>query len=131
MKVLLSALDTFLDGTDLHTTVGGRIYDQEAPQGVTRPFATVSIITYQPEYWFRSERFEDAVLQVSAFAETHLAAYNLFDDITATLDDIHPTLTVTGYRVHRFERSVANIVKDPDEDIWQVNVDYRVELEAN
>ena len=131
MKPLFQAIYTFANAaSDFRTAVGGRFYLSEAPQSATYPFAVYSLVSLMPDYFF-GNNLVDATVQISIFSEDtgadevttawgHLC--NRFDDAA---------ISVTGYGTVEFRRSLANLIREPETNIWHYATDYELILSKN
>lgn len=96
MNNLLSGLMTKLTGSALSTYVGGRIYLDEAPEGVVFPYVVFFIVTSSKDKTF-SEEYREALMQFSLFSTSASATEitTMYNNLSSLLDEC--SLTITGY----------------------------------
>ena len=115
MKALLKGIyDKYLTANDFRTAVS-QFYLNNAPQGITAPYAVFSLITNVADYNFTST-FDEAEIQIDIIASnvsSNILDYG--DKCMALFDDC--TLTVTGYQFIKMERDWNALIEDPEEEI--------------
>jgi len=80
---------------DFYLAVGGRLYDDEAPEGAVMPFAVYSIVSAPKEKTF-SEEYTNFLIQLSIFSSAPSSSeIKLAYHYAHTLFDEQP-LTITG-----------------------------------
>lgn len=96
MDALLAALTTKFSGSAFSTSVGGRIYLDQAPVGTAFPYCVFFIVTGSPDNTFR-EKLEDVMIQFSIFSTSQGAGEvsGIYNNLKTLLDE--GALTVTGY----------------------------------
>jgi len=134
VRVLFAAIKTKFDAVkvgNFYADMSGRLYFHEAPQGATYPYCVYQMISDAPEYYFNSERFEDFLIQFAIF-DNDQSGYDItgyYESLKTMFDDV--VLTVSGYTNVIFERESARLTRDPEDNVWQYSVDYRVMCEKN
>ena len=68
MKALTTTIYGRMAGTALETSIGGRLYKNRAPQGVTAPYIVFFVVSdvYTPTF---TEDIEQVIIQFSIFSE--------------------------------------------------------------
>ena len=128
--------NVFLANSDLKTALGGnserRLYDGEAPQNPTSPYAVFQYIA------------GDAPLTFTSIAEVMTWQFSIFHESedpldTATIDDVvkkltaaydDATLTVSGYTSIAVTRGASYAVP-PIDNTQQFVINYEVIIEVN
>ena len=133
IKLLFTAITTYFNAGapagNLYTSVGGRFYLNEAPQGATLPYIRYQMISDIPEYWFVDKIHETFSIQFSLFSESPSATeiLNIYTYLSAYFDDCD--ITVAGYTDLKFERSaVYPLTRDAEDQTWHLPVEYTVLL---
>jgi len=133
IKLLFTAIYTYFaagSAGSLYTSVGGRFYLTEAPQGATLPYIVYSMVSEIPEYWFGDMIHETFTLQFSIFSSSPSSteALNIYTYLSAYFDD--HIISITGYSGLKFERSfVLPLMRDAEDGVWHQPVEYTVLLE--
>lgn len=135
MKDLAKGIyDKFLTVNTFRTYIGNRMYFDEAPQGVTYPYATYHLDSIVHEWNFGTDYFDVSVmfnLFSSASGATEL--FTMHDYLATLYDDC--LLTVTGYKHIYMIRMFGNVHKEWDAELnrnnWQYSVEYGVYLHKN
>ena len=131
MKALMQAIWTkFNAGSDFKTAISGRLYNNEAPQNPTFPYATYHLIDNNPEFEMGSVTNEDFSVQFSIFDDDSSAGDigDLFENLKSLFDDA--VLSVSGYNNIEFERDTTiGPVRDKVYKTWAYHVDYNIYLE--
>ena len=126
MKALFKAIyDKYLTTNDFRTAVS-QFYLNNAPQGITAPYAVFSLIINVADYNFTST-FDEAEIQIDIIASN--VSSNILDyadKCMALFDDC--TLTVTGYQFLRMQRDWNSLIEDPEEEIQRYTIQYTVWL---
>ena len=126
MKALLKGIyDKYLTANDFRTVVS-QFYLNNAPQGITAPYAVFSLITNVADYNFTST-FDEAEIQIDIIASN--VSSNILDyadKCMALFDDC--TLTVSGYQFIKMERDWNALIEDPEEEIQRYTIQYTVWL---
>jgi len=129
LNALLTAIFTRFTGSDFSSDIGGRMYSRYAPQGVTFPYAVVSIPVGLSD-WMFVERFDDVDVQFNLFSQStsEVEIGTMLTNLRARYDDT--TLTVVGYTFlyMQHERSLA--LSDPELNIRQYSVFYNILLQV-
>jgi|WetSurMetagenome_2_1015567.scaffolds.fasta_scaffold763976_2 hypothetical protein len=129
MKEIADAIMTKFNTTpnSLYTSVGGRMYNTEAPQNVTWPYIVFSFPTRNPDYMFTSE-FENVRMQFSIFSLSQSTTE--VDAIGKNLQTMFDwcALSVSGY-FHVFMRRINNTQRKDDRPSWINVIEYRVMVE--
>jgi len=95
VRELFTAIMTKTVGSALSTSVGGRIYLDEAPQEATLPYVVFFIVTSYPTDTF-TEKIEDTLVQFSIFSALPGATEisTIYENLTTLFDGCD--LTITG-----------------------------------
>jgi len=96
MLNILTAIKSKFTGSALSTSVGGRIYLDEAPQGAQFPYVVYSIVSGVPDDNFKTD-MDEILFQVSLFSSSTGATEiaTMYNDLKTLLDDA--VLTITGW----------------------------------
>lgn len=94
MNNLLQAIMTKISGSALSSDVGGRIFLDEAPDGVEFPYVVFFIVSDVPEDAFAKDG-EVVTIQFSLFSASQGAAEitDMYADLKALFDDCAMTIT--------------------------------------
>lgn len=135
MNNLLTAIYGKVSGSALANDVSGRVYLDQAPQGVEFPYVVFFIVSGTPDRTF-TERYTDTVIQFSIFSDSPAATEitNIYKDLRALYDEC--TLTITSSSlVWMREQNLVTMVDDittPDGTQavkhWAVDFDIRTSL---
>lgn len=138
MKNLATALFGKIAASAFSTSIGGRLYQARAPQGVTWPYAVFYIISDAPMDTF-TEKLEDALVQFSLFSKASgtTEVLDAAANLRALYDDC--SLTITSNTHLMMERqggggTPENVMDDTEGGeglYWQLDFDYRVLLRRN
>jgi len=113
----------------IYTNLDGKLRLFEAKQGETLPYCVYYLIGDGPDWYFEDERIFRAMIQFNLYTDdrsaTNVCTYT--DNLMALYDEC--TLSVTGYTFLRMERTWEYLLRDPEEQVWQYVVQYRVTLE--
>ena len=127
MKALLTGIISEISGSDFATNIGSRLFLSEAPPDSAYPYCVYSLITERPDEYFGSGTdLEEVTLSFSIFSEDESAveANDLFENLKTVFDNC--ALTVAGYTHVYMWREVSSLLRDPEANVWQYNVDYDV-----
>lgn len=108
--------------------MAGRIlYNTEAPEEATFPYATVSLVSDVPGFTFE-ENTEDCLVQFNLHSSTTTCAEinTTFELVKAAFDKYD--LVIAGATTISLERGNANLFKV--EGVWQLNVVYEIEFQV-
>jgi len=116
-----------------YTAIGGRWYDNEAPQEATLPYAVVSTFDVTAGYTFDHDT-ETVPIDIHIYSED--TDNTEIDDILAKLKTLlEPSpgagwiiLAIEGYTQISFKREFMTRFKD-DDGYWNGIVDYIVEIQ--
>ncbi len=113
----------------IHTTCGGNVFAESAPQGTAPPYVVWNLIVEDAELQF-VERFEDVEVQFNLFSDDDLVTEinTMRTQLTALLDDT--VMTVAGYTVHPLRRQFAIPLPRGPKGVRQYSISYKVLLEA-
>ena len=117
MNNLLTAIMTKFSGSDFSSDVGGRIYLDQAPDGVEFPYCCFFIVTGSPDKTF-TEHYTDTLIQFSLFSASAGAAEitTMYKDLKALFDEcaltIPPTGTATDTLIWMREANLTTMVED-------------------
>jgi len=105
----------------------GGLHLEEAPQGTLMPYATFTLVTGRPDYYFKGN-FEIAQIQFDIYAGSNTVRQDLYTKLTALFDDCRPV--VTGYTSLIMERQSQQAVREGEQDdIYRYIVEYSVTVE--
>lgn len=94
MLNILTAIKSKFTGSTLSTDVGGRIYADEAPQGVQCPYVVYFVVSSVPDRTF-TERYANTLIQFSLFSSsggvTEIAT--MYNDLKTLFDECSLTIT--------------------------------------
>ncbi len=128
MQVLLTGIYSKYNAANpFKTACTGGLFLEEAPQGTSMPYATYTLITGRPDYYFQGN-FEIAQIQFDIYAATNAVRQDLYTKLTALFDDCRPT--VAGYDSLIMERTSQQSVRSGDQDeIFRYIIEYSVTIE--
>ena len=126
MKALFKSIYDKYSTVNTFRTAVSQFYLNNAPQGITAPYAVFSLVTNIADYNFTST-FDEAEIQIDIIASN--VSSNILDyaDYCMTLFD-DCTLTVTGYQFIKMERDWNALIEDPEEEIQRYTIQYTVWL---
>ena len=112
---------------DFYTSIGGRLYNTQAPQNAVFPFAVFTEISDVNEYTFTTS-FENVLVQFSLFSteESVSEVRDMFTYCKSLFDWC--SLSITGYAFLYMRREGTHLTKD-DRPAWQRIIEYRVQFE--
>jgi hypothetical protein len=96
VNALLTGITSKMAGSALATTVGGRIYLDEAPEGVAFPYVVFFPVNGRQVDTFKN-KLDDILIQFSLFSTSKSATEitTMYNNLTALFDDA--ALSITGY----------------------------------
>ncbi len=117
---------------DFYLSIGGRIYDNEAPPQATFPYCVIHTLPFAKNWTF-SEEYVKGMFQINIFSKK--SANTEIDDIYSKLEAlIEPavganwiTLSLTGYTQVSLIPTFVERFKDED-DNWQYTIQYEIEI---
>ena len=131
--------DALAADSSLQTAISGsssdkKIYNVIARQDATLPYITIGFLTGIPMGVFGDlTDMEDCTVYVNIFSDSGSAkeAGDIFDLVKAVLDDAD--LTITGYANDMVCRRefVGAVIYDPDIEVWQIPMRYRIIAEKD
>lgn len=136
MSALLTAIFGKTAGSALSTTVGGRIYLDQAPAGTEFPYVVFFIVSATPDRTF-TERYTDTLIQFSLFSSSESAVEitTMYSNLQSLFDEC--ALTVTGSTlVWMREQNLTTMVDDittanGTSSVRHYAVDFEVYLSLN
>jgi len=130
MKALLQGIISEISGTDFATNIGSRLFLAEAPPDSTMPYCVYNVISEMPDEYFSGADLEEITLSFSIFSEDESAieANDLFENLKTCFDNCD--LSVTGYTHVYMWRDISSLIRDPESNVWQYNVDYEVMVQS-
>ena len=135
MKELIEGIySKFSAANTFNTYIGGRMYLEEAPQGVTWPYATFHMDNAVHEWQFKTDYYDVSIL-FNLFSNDSDASevLTMHDYLTDLYDD--SLLTITGhshvYSIERFGTLAKEFDNNLKRNIWQYSVEYGVYIKAN
>ncbi len=132
MKVLFDGLYTKFTSTphnSFYTDISGKMYFEEAPQSVTKPYCVYNSVTDVSQFYMggiSGGKLDSVLIQLTIFGATAVNVEACFTDLKALFDDC--IFNITGKTLVWMKRETARIFKD-DNSIWCRSVDYRCYLE--
>jgi len=119
----------------LYTSISGRLYNTMAPTNVLFPYVVFSYVSDTADFLF--DGITDSVLvQFSIYSFSGQGSRStaeietIYDNLISLFDNA--ILTVTGYTFAQMNRvSTYGLRQDPEDDIWQLMVDYSIFLQKN
>ncbi len=126
MQNIFDAIYNTISGSAFSTSIGGRFSFHEAPQKETFPYAVYNHISTIPEVASGGYLLEDVLIQITLFSNKNSATEvcDIYDDCIALYDEA--SLTITGYTNLRMSRESSTMIRDPEDNVWQFNIDYRI-----
>jgi len=131
MKALTTAIYGKMAGTTLETAIGGRMFKNRAPQGVTAPYIVFFVVSdvYTPTF---TEDIEQVIIQFSIFSEASgtTEIEDIFDKLKLVYDnkDFQPS----GNHVWIMTRQNATLTSGEADvatgtgEYFQYDIDYEV-----
>jgi hypothetical protein len=112
----------------LYDLVSGKFYKERAPQKATLPYVVYHIISIVPEWTFTTN-FEKFRIQFDLFSNSNDSTQveNMYTGLRELFD--WRQLVVDGYDHVYMRRELARLVRDPEDDAWEYNVDYEIYIE--
>ena len=128
MQTLLTGIYTVYNTANtFKTACTGGLHLEEAPQYTTMPYATYTLITGRPEYFF-SGNHEVATIQFDIYAASNVTRQDLYTKLTALFDGCRPT--VAGYTTLIMTRTNQHSGREGEQnDIYRYVVEYEVMIE--
>jgi len=128
MQALLTGIySRYNTVNDFNTACTGGLHLEEAPQGTSIPYATFSLITARPDYYF-SGLHEIATIQFDIYAASNVSRQDLYTKLTALFDNCRPT--VAGYTSLIMKRTNQQSIREGEQsDIYRYIVEYEVWIE--
>jgi len=108
----------------------GDLWNVEAKPGTAFPYATFDLITDMPDNFASGKNFiENCLIQFNIFSDKKSAEelLTIYDALIACFD--FTNITVSNYTVSSCVREAA--VKLKEDNIWQMNIRYRIKLEPS
>ena len=126
MKALFKSIYDLYSTTNDFSTAVTQFYLNNAPQGISEPYAVFQLITNIADYNFTST-FDEAEIQIDIIdTNVNSNILDYADKCMALFDDC--TLTVAGYQFLRMERDWNQLSEDPEEEIQRYTIQYTVWL---
>jgi len=119
----------FTDSTGagtLYEALDGEMYNTQAPQDATRPYAVFFLISDVP-HWTFDTTMENALIQFNIYDENPSVVNigNLYEKLTNLYD--WAELSSTGYYSIYMKREFSNL--EQFSEIWQYACQYRIEFQ--
>jgi len=118
--------------SDFNTSVGGRVYANQAPQDITYPYCTFFIFG-APQTRDSENLYEDFRLQIQIHQNVNNSGFEVTNSIasklTALMDNTETTFTFTNYDLIRIDRDV-NLTLPLENDIERYQIDYLINLQG-
>jgi len=128
VKALFKGILDKAKAPSLREYIAGRFYNTNAPQKEKMPYIVFMLVSDTPEDTFDTS-MEDTIVQLSIFDDNRSPenVCDIFELVNTCFDYV--TLTIVGYTTVEMRRGVANLMRDPDDDAWHYQVDYRVRIQ--
>jgi hypothetical protein len=112
MNNLLAAIMTKCSGSALSTAVGGRIFEDEAPEGTEFPYVVISIVTDVPADTFK-DSLEDITIQFSLYSTSKGLAEitGMFANLKMLFDNAVLTIT-SSYHILISRQNLTTMFDD-------------------
>lgn len=126
-KVVYKKFTDSTGASSLYAALNGGLYNTEAPQEATRPYAIFYLVSDVP-HWTFDATMENSLLQFTIYDENPSVENigDLYDKLTSLYD--WAKLSSTGnYNPIYMKREFSSLEKSSD--IWQYIVEYRTELQ--
>ena len=130
MKLFYTALMTYFNvANDFKTAIGGRLYQEEAPERATYPYCVFdSIVNTQDDKF--GVYIDDIIIQFSIFSEKASSSevHDAMTDLKALFND--GVFTVTGGTVVCFYRLSSGLERQEItttsgvQKVWHYHIDY-------
>lgn len=120
------------DDQSLGSTFTGGVWFELAPAGTDYPFVVITSLGNTPVRWTSSNEYRAQSVQMSIFYEetTGTDPVSALGTLMRALDDAmcHAPLSIpaSAGTVCDVRRTRDNISKDPEPNIWQGVLDYRI-----
>ena len=116
-------------GANLRALVNG-LYPDEAPQGITTPYITYSLISSIIDWTMSSSEIQQPLLQFSIWDDDPAP-----DNVLAAGAQIEALYTdnliaVSGFHTVRADKIGDRLLRDPDDKGWSYNLEYRYYLQT-
>lgn len=125
-KAIYKKFTSSTESGSLNTALGGKMYNTQAQQDATRPYAIFFLISDIP-HWTFDATMENALIQFNIYDENPSVVNvgNLYEKLTSLYD--WTELSSTGYYSIYMKRESSNLAQYSE--IWQYSVDYRIEFQ--
>lgn len=135
MTNLITAIVSKTANSALSTSVGGRIYLDQAQQEAEFPYIVFFVVSDTPNYTFKFDH-EEVLIQFSIFSTSQSASEisTIYNNLKSLFDDC--ALTITGNTlVHFWRENLTTMIDNIDTPAGTVGVkhwavDYSVRMEA-
>ena len=110
----------------LYVALTGGLHNAQAPQGTSRPYATMHLISDVP-FWTFDATMEDILVQFNIYDENSSVenVCSLFKKLKTLYDDT--VLTFDDYYSYQMKREFSDLTKTSG--IWQYSVQYRAGMQ--
>lgn len=115
-----------LDNTNLTALIADRLFVQEAPQGVARPYVVYLVVSLNPEYC-QGESTDHIIIQYSCFAERHSESRAIANIIRQDLNGFSGELEGIKIPSIVFDSQGVNI-REKDSRLAHISYDFRIIL---
>lgn len=111
----------------LYVALDGEMYNTQAMQDATRPYAVFFLISDIP-HWTFDATMENALVQFNIYDENSSVVNvgNLYEKLTSLYDWTELSSTGDYYSIY-MKRESSNLAQYSE--IWQYSVDYRIEFQ--
>jgi len=134
MIELSKAIYSKISGSSFSTAIGGRFFEDEAPEGADYPYAIYKIVSSTPDYVFAGKH-EDYLVQFSMFSTASgsteiktITEYlkTLFDECSLTITGL--TLLYMGWQNTVGPSTEEHTTPAGTQKAWACHSDYRVSV---
>ena len=136
MTVLETAIMTLFNNDSgqggYYDDIGGRLYNTEAPENATFPYAVFYSISRVPDYSFTdSDPHSEEVFLIQFNTYSKDASKLVINGYEKNLNALFDwsSLTITGYSLEKMQRNYQRTIKV--DDMWQNIVTYIVKIDNN
>jgi len=129
-QAIYSYFDTNTNAAALKAALTGGLHNLEAPQDVKFPFGTFQLISDTPDHFASDKNFtENCLVQFNLFSNKRsiVKLLGIYDELIACFDFL--LLSISNYTTLSCVRQ--NTIQMRIEDVWQLNVTYRLMLEPS
>jgi hypothetical protein len=128
--MLEDALRTrLLADTEIASLIGERMFVNEAPQGIERPYVVYMVVSLMPQYG-TSCVYDEMVIQYSCFAEKYADARSVVNAIRNNIGRFSGKIGPLHVPKIRFHSQGAN-EREKDSRLAHISYDFEIILNKN